>query len=91
METVAALLVQRQEDVQRRLELRLEEDRIDELHLASLQQRVLGDASPQSPAEMSISVDELFGLVYDMEPDEDNERARAVWVEEQQQRRRQRE
>jgi hypothetical protein len=90
MDMVAALLVQRQEEVQRRLELRLEEDRIHELQLTSLRQRVLGDASPQSPAGMLISVDEFFGLVYDMEPDEDNERARADWAEEEQQRRSQR-
>jgi hypothetical protein len=88
---VAALLVQRQEEVQRCLELRLEEDRIRELHLTSLRQRVLGDVSPRSPARIQISVDEFLDLAYDMEPDEDNETARAEWAGEEQQRRSQRE
>jgi hypothetical protein len=90
MDMVAALLAQRQEEVQRCLELRLEEDRSQELHLTSLRQRVLGDVSPRSPARIQISVDEFLDLVYDMEPDEDNETARAEWAEEQHQRRNQR-
>jgi hypothetical protein len=73
-----------------RIELRLEEDRIHELHLANLQRRVLGDDAPRSPTGMLISVDQLVALAYNIEPDEDNERARAEWSEREQQRRSQR-